>query len=1789
MAGLDIRIGHDKQPAPVIPTNAPLYNLQTGKVLTDAGGTRLVSEQVIALSSEATSGKASSIVFTDDGRSSKEIDVKLSGSNFFILNDSILSIEILSGGSNFTLSGDFLVIGGSNNGFVEYLVDDITGSIISVTPKPGQSGSNYLPDTEFSIPSPSGNAVDDCLCRIIQTATVVSGTDTKFTRELTVKNKLIIPTGELVGVVTGQDVVTPVAAGGDAYNIGDEVEAASNGTGLIIKVDSVIANGIETYTILQGGSGFTSGSVIMKTGSGPGATPAEINVVANTIPAYETRTVSSIQDDSTAFLSLNVTNQKPLVQVAPGVFSGLGAIFRRDSLRIDPVLPIAEQFPLFSEVSSSILGIPKAETQLGLFSNVSSYGLDNDEFLFYQRDGQEYSPAGWKLRRNREYGNHYSSRYVEDKENAAIVIGSFSQSYSYPYPPGPGSTTPVTSDSHRKFCNFIKLGMLLYDYYKPQEPTPTRGSGAALSGITDNGFSLNFLPYTASFASTEYYTLGDDPRIVNKQSPFYDSNEALITPFEPGEPIYRLIDTTNGVPNGGAQPLGNLRYYSLFDKTIHFDRDVGYIYTQWRNTQGANTPFILIGINSGTIAEVDGDLQFKSPALMYRNLLNPLNASYGSTQDLWNQIDTLEGAWKKLISLRLFVPGEGILTPSDVENLPDIVTYIIGSDFGQGLSISPINDSLPGAGSAGIDRAYLVSRKAFRYQPGRISGYTFGVRAAGDASTTAVRLEWGIGNDTDELMFQIEGANINIVRRSVVPLSDSVMERNILDPGSESGKTFRESTYANFLTDETTTVQQKINSISPFFDGDQIVTTLDSNNNAGNSGDSTFLGLVDKPVFETKISRDLWNGDPLNGNGPSGWNLSVEDVTMYKIEFGWYGAIGVRFYVYVPVENGDARWVAVHTLVIENQIGRPSMGDPYYKFKYAVINEDPTAVDTPQFVYKYGTSCYIDGGDDGTITVNSVTSDPKIAPTEVEQVIGFDINGDPITDPSLPKVTRSTTVVGLIPKTVIYNTLGKAVKNKQSIFPRELSLTANGLTEISLVKCVACPGFAHTYQTNVAAGYVGDERYFELRRTGTDTNGDPIYDYGTRNNVNQQNSISGTLELPKLGRQVAIESGNNVVTVNGFAQVNGVDDPSESFAAGNQLRFLRVGDIVDPDKLIWNESTLLAAGVDNCFITSIDTAANTFTTNVASPTTSNSTELTLQPLLFFELDYNAKVIANKVWLTYLDIPFPGTEEFQTGSGTPYSSEVKVGTTTVTAVGITQSKIWTINESQTISTSQQYEALQYKVPRALPKYERIGDSDIRQTTYRYPARLSQYKSIAASTFPVYGKENSLLALVPRNSGTRDNGSFSSSQFADFRLGITPFKPTQSQPGAAIVWERAETGETVSQENFTEQYKLYAERFAEGIFNDSEGFEVGENNIGRIPPFTVDYRIPDPPGTNSGRCAYVNIEVGAADVNFVEQIIGTDIQNVADENTGKTIQELFLEVNSTFEVNSYYLRNQGGPVLDYNAQGGEIGYDPNDPASQTAQPDDPEKIPQVGSGVRFASDFVTYSSGGTQFTVVKMAGTNKFNGLEGRLINSTSVEDVYIYTVPIFLKSYRRLSKKSFDFNPFPLYFFMEMRDNCRINSPIIRELSQVQNTYNPRWIGSESITLENGGLGFGQQLLEVGEIGQTALTTGDQTSSPPNFTTTNRLSATLVDTQSTSQLRPYEVVDRFYVGGNLGDPGDPNDDQFQTKQLDLSLIFNYGKETITPDLLNTTAYFFLATSRDIANTTVAGTLNYIEQQ
>jgi hypothetical protein len=148
----------------------------------------------------------------------------------------------------------------------------------------------------------------------------------------------------------------------------------------------------------------------------------------------------------------------------------------------------------------------------------------------------------------------------------------------------------------------------------------------------------------------------------------------------------------------------------------------------------------------------------------------------------------------------------------------------------------------------------------------------------------------------------------------------------------------------------------------------------------------------------------------------SNWNLNPENVTMYKIEFSWYGAVGALFLAYVPLDSGEARWVRVHHLRASNQLKVSSLGNPTLPITYMVYgggteysygyknalrqqNYIRGSSSRSEFLVKYGASYYIDGGDRGTVRLfNYATSSP-------EKVFGskltFDIpSGDDYTDGS---------------------------------------------------------------------------------------------------------------------------------------------------------------------------------------------------------------------------------------------------------------------------------------------------------------------------------------------------------------------------------------------------------------------------------------------------------------------------------------------------------------------------------------------------------------------------------------------------------------------------------------------------------------------------------------------------------------------------------------------------------------------------------------------------------------------
>lgn len=222
----------------------------------------------------------------------------------------------------------------------------------------------------------------------------------------------------------------------------------------------------------------------------------------------------------------------------------------------------------------------------------------------------------------------------------------------------------------------------------------------------------------------------------------------------------------------------------------------------------------------------------------------------------------------------------------------------------------------PGGYTNGTASASWESKRAFRYQPGRVTGFTLGVRMSTDTETIGEVIQWGCRNNYgDGYYFQLEkGTDLFIVRTS------------------------------------------------------------------------PDLGTL-------KVPRGSWNGDKLLvGEGRTGWGLDLSKVTMFKIEFSWYGAVGARFLAYVPDGVGEARWVELHYISAENRFTTPSLRSAYLRLFTSV--QSVAGAKKPTFINLYGSSVYIDGGDKGTVTLGTAALEaPKNIDSNPRSLIGLNIKG----------------------------------------------------------------------------------------------------------------------------------------------------------------------------------------------------------------------------------------------------------------------------------------------------------------------------------------------------------------------------------------------------------------------------------------------------------------------------------------------------------------------------------------------------------------------------------------------------------------------------------------------------------------------------------------------------------------------------------------------------------------------------------------------------------------------------
>jgi hypothetical protein len=379
----------------------------------------------------------------------------------------------------------------------------------------------------------------------------------------------------------------------------------------------------------------------------------------------------------------------------------------------------------------------------------------------------------------------------------------------------------------------------------------------------------------------------------------------------------------------------------------------------------------------------------------------------------------------------------------------------------------------------GSTNAYQIlgSKRFFRYQPGRVSAATFGTRVNITTDRTDVK-KFGAFDKRDGYYLEVQGGgqtaiedkefNLYAVRRT------SAMESN--EPGIRTanvsdGDRGTAGTDLVIVRAGLTYIHAALFDLSLQGVGNSIGGNASSDGSATVAAAFITVPNAYRYSYEYRVPRKFFSHDRLDAEtrtqyysdrtpgrnsftvsigGTAGspnvsygnpsvvlddnsdiatrqsvWNIDFSKVTMFKIEYSWYGAVGGHFLAYVPdaTTAGEARWVRMHHLRASNQLTSPSLANPTLPISYLV---QKGTSGNENSLYKYGASYYIDGGDKGTITARSASN---------------------ATDRSV--TASGTMLLGLRTK----ETIGaSSIRNRMQVYPTRLGIGTSARGVIKLVK-----------------------------------------------------------------------------------------------------------------------------------------------------------------------------------------------------------------------------------------------------------------------------------------------------------------------------------------------------------------------------------------------------------------------------------------------------------------------------------------------------------------------------------------------------------------------------------------------------------------------------------------------------------------------------------------------------------------------------------------------------------------
>jgi hypothetical protein len=317
----------------------------------------------------------------------------------------------------------------------------------------------------------------------------------------------------------------------------------------------------------------------------------------------------------------------------------------------------------------------------------------------------------------------------------------------------------------------------------------------------------------------------------------------------------------------------------------------------------------------------------------------------------------------------------------------------------------------PSAANGNI--ASLITKQAFPYQTGRITSASFGISMSRDPNAT---IEFGMFDGTDGYFLRVVGDELYYVRRT------------------SSGE--RPQDHLNGYTAQGT---------------DPVTFTVDAAVLAAQPN-RTDLGTIYRlvssspTVMEEIIPRRYWNGDTMVGeagalllgadDNSSVHRLSLTNLVMCRIEYGWYGGTGSRLLFYVPIDanlaSGEsvktARWVIAHNLNCSDRIPYPSLGNPTLPMQFRM--EKTGTLSANAYLRKYGAQISIDGGDYSKLSIYS---------QDGAKITGVD-------------TASFKPLLAIRIKENITNNQGETKRNLMRVFPLILSMVSSHRAQFILIK-----------------------------------------------------------------------------------------------------------------------------------------------------------------------------------------------------------------------------------------------------------------------------------------------------------------------------------------------------------------------------------------------------------------------------------------------------------------------------------------------------------------------------------------------------------------------------------------------------------------------------------------------------------------------------------------------------------------------------------------------------------------